>query len=164
MKQAIFILIILLTLSCRTQKETRQTATEYVTKVQTDTIQIVERDTIFLYHPAPEVSTSQGIDSSYLETSLAWSKAMLKNGILVHQIGNKNNIPIRVPNANRIEYKSSVTNTDSKKENEIKQTNTVEKFRFMNSFFYYSGITFYFLIVIIVIVGIITWRKGKGGS
>lgn len=150
MKHAIYFLILLFSISCKTQKETQQTVTENITKIQTDTIRIVERDTTFLYHPAPEVSTSVGVDSSYLETSLAWSMAMLKNGILVHKIGNKPSIPIRAPGINRTENKTKSTNTDIKKESEIIQTKTVEKFRLLNAFFYYSGILLYILIAIII--------------
>ena len=160
MKHAIYFLILLFFISCKTQKETQQTVTENVTKVQTDTIRIVERDTTFLYHPAPEVSSSVGIDSSYLETSLAWSMAMLKNGILVHKIGNKQSIPIRAPGINRTENKSKSSETDIKKESKINQTKTVEKFRFLNAFFYYSGIMLYILVSISLTYKILSRKKG----
>lgn len=160
MKHAIYFLILLFFISCKTQKETQQTVTENVTKVQTDTIRIVERDTTFLYHPAPEVSSSVGIDSSYLETSLAWSMAMLKNGILVHKIGNKQSIPIRAPGINRTENKSKSSETDIKKESKINQTKTVEKFRFLNAFFYYSGILLYILVSIFLTFKLLSIKKG----
>ena len=160
MKHAIYCLILLFFISCKTQKETQQTVIENVTKVQTDTIRIVERDTTFLYHPAPEVSTSVGVDSSYLETSLAWSMAMLKNGILVHKIGNKPSIPIRAPGINRTEKKRSSSETDIKKESEINQTKTVEKFRFLNAFFYYSGILLYILVSIFLTFKLLSIKKG----
>lgn len=112
-----------------------------------------KKDTTFNYHPAPEKSQNRyTTDSSYLETSLAWSAAKWENGILSHTIRNKPVIPIRVPAMVQI-YTRVVRDTVAEYlELTDEHTITVEKFRFMNAFFYYTGIAVWFAIIILITI------------
>lgn len=164
MKHTIFLFLVLVIISCRPQKEATRTITEYINQTQTDTVKIVERDTTFLYHPAPEVSTSSVQDSSYLETSLAWSLAVIKNGLLLHKIGNKPAIPIRAPGVIRSETKSKTSSKEKENVSTYVKVITKERFRFMNAYLYYSGIAFHGLVAIALILILLIGGKKKGGS
>lgn len=163
MKHTIFIFLVLVIISCRPQKEATRTI-EYINQTQTDTVKIVERDTTFLYHPAPEVSTSYVQDSSYLETSLAWSLAVIKNGLLLHKIGNKPAIPIRAPGVIRSETKSKTSSNEKENVSTYVKVITKERFRYMNAYLYYSGIAFHGLVAIALILILLVGGKKKGGS
>lgn len=62
-------------------------------------LNVTEKETVkdsALNVAAPVENSSNSIyrDSSYLQTSLAWSRAVVSNGKLTHQIGNKPTIPV----------------------------------------------------------------------
>lgn len=56
----------------------------------------VIRDTVVMVRAPVEESRNVGMDSSRVETSLAWSEAVWKNGGLEHVIGNFPDIPSSV--------------------------------------------------------------------
>ena len=63
------------------------------------TIEVVLHDTLYaLRLPDEQVRSTvlQG-DSSYLETTAAWSRAWVEDGRLHHELGHKNREPILVP-------------------------------------------------------------------
>lgn len=62
--------------------------------IDRDTKTVIRETDSTVLSPAPvERSTSLGIDSSYLSTSLSWSTAVWKDGNLKHEIGNFPLIP-----------------------------------------------------------------------
>ena len=73
-------------------------STETTDRVNT-TIEVVLHDTLYaLRLPDEQVRSTvlQG-DSSYLETTAAWSRAWVEDGRLHHELGHKKREPIRVP-------------------------------------------------------------------
>lgn len=145
--------------SCSQVKELRERETFVNTFRQSrEETYIEKKDSTFEYHPALEKSQNHyAADSSFLETSLAWSAATWKDGILSHSIENKPSVPIRVPTM--IEYKTFIIRdtiadylylTDE-------HTKKVEKFRFMNAFFYGSGIAGWAIVSLLIIVKI--WKR-----
>ena len=73
-------------------------STETTDRVNT-TIEVVLHDTLYaLRLPDEQVRNTvlQG-DSSYLETTAAWSRAWVEDGRLHHELGHKNREPILVP-------------------------------------------------------------------
>lgn len=157
----IIIIAILTTVGCSRAKDIsiKQTTSNTVSKSNESTY-IEKKDTTFDYRPAPERSQNRyAADSSHLETSLAWSAAQWKNGILSHTIANKPVVSIRVPN--RIELRTLIirdTVTDYLQITDD-HTVTVEKYRFLNSFFYYSGIAFW--LVLIILITLKLWKIFK---
>ena len=73
-------------------------STETTDRVNT-TIEVVLRDTLYaLRLPDEQVSnTVLQDDSSFLETSAAWSRAWVEGGRLHHELGNKSREPVLVP-------------------------------------------------------------------
>lgn len=63
------------------------------------TVEVILRDTLYaLRLPDERVRNSElQDDSSYLETSAAWSRAWVEGGRLRHELGNKSRAPIIVP-------------------------------------------------------------------
>ena len=73
-------------------------STETKDRVNT-TVEVVLRDTLYALRLPDELlrsTVSQG-DSSYLETTAAWSRAWLEDGRLHHELGHKSQEPILVP-------------------------------------------------------------------
>lgn len=62
---------------------------------------VVIRDTVVMVRAPVEQSSNAGSDSSRLQTSLAWSEAVWKDGKLRHTIGNLE----KVASALRVEYR-----------------------------------------------------------
>lgn len=114
-----------------------------------------------MFEPAPEKSQIDQIvrcDSTYtsfVETSLAFSSAIFKNGVLKHDIENKSSIPIKVPNAVEIIHKTDTLYTFVNVDNVIEK----EKYRFGNQFFYTAGILATILLIIVLILSAFKqWR------
>ena len=73
-------------------------STETTDRVNT-TVEVVLHDTLYaLRLPDEQVRNTvlQG-DSSYLETTAAWSRAWVEGGRLRHELGNKSREPVLVP-------------------------------------------------------------------
>ena len=73
-------------------------STQTMDRVRT-TVEVVLHDTLYaLRLPDERVRSTvlQG-DSSYLETTAAWSRAWVEDGRLHHELGNKSREPILVP-------------------------------------------------------------------
>ena len=73
-------------------------STQTTDRVQT-TVEVVLHDTLYaLRLPDERVRAAvQKDDSSYLETTAAWSRAWVEDGKLHHELGNKSREPILVP-------------------------------------------------------------------
>ena len=73
-------------------------STETTDRVNT-TIEVVLHDTLYALRLPDErvrAAVLQG-DSSYLETTAAWSRAWVEDGRLHHELGNKSREPVLVP-------------------------------------------------------------------
>lgn len=152
------ICIVLLILSCNRVKDlTTKTTVSETSHDSKESTYIEKKDTTFNYRPAPEKSQNKlTADSSFLETSLAFSWAIWCNGVLSHNIENKPTIPIRVPAM--INFKTLIIRDTVTEYLELTDdhTVTVEKFRFLNAFFYYSGIAFW--IIALTLIAAKTWK------
>lgn len=153
MRFCITILLLFTVVGCRTVSKLQEKENNTEKKHEkTERVYIEKKDTVFLFKPAPERSTSSVSDSSYLETSLAFSIAKIRNGNLFHEIENKKEIPIRVPAAINL---TTVFITDTVAEQEFlinTETKTIERFRFLNAFFYYSGWISWIICLIIILL------------
>lgn len=150
----ILIIIVLTTVCCARTKDVsvKQTLSNTTHNSQESTY-IEKKDTTFDYHPAPEHSRNRYVtDSSYLETSLAWSTARWKDGILSHTIENKPSVTVRVPNA--VEFRTLIVRDTVTDYLELtdEHTVTIEKFRFLNSFFYHSGFTAWLILILLILL------------
>lgn len=157
----ILIIAILTVAACSRMKDISVKKTESTTSHNSrESTYIEKKDTTFNYHPAPEHSANRySADSSHLETSLAWSTTTWKDGILSHTIENKPSVPIRVPAIIQIRtltIRDTVAEYLSLTE---EHTETIEKFRFLNPFFYYSGIAAW--IITIITITLKTWKTYK---
>lgn len=157
MKGWILLIAILLTGCSRVKDLTERNTFVDIAHRSQESTYAEKKDTTFNYHPAPEKSQNRyATDSSYLETSLAWSAAKWEKGILSHTIRNKPVIPIRVPAMVQI-YTRVVRDTVTEYlELTDEHTITVEKFRFMNAFFYYSGVTTWLIMILYIALKI--WK------
>lgn len=63
------------------------------------TVEVIMRDTIFALRLPDERASNTVLqdDSSYLETTAAWSRAWVEDGRLHHELGNKSREPVLVP-------------------------------------------------------------------
>lgn len=161
MKLIIFLMACVTLTACNTIKKTiEQQRTSEKTNTSRQVDYIEKKDTTFNFRPQPEKSQNRLLtDTSFLETSLAWSVARYQNGILLHNIQNKPFVPVRVPAAIQIHWHDS---RDSVRNDEyllLEQTVTKEKYRFLNPFFYYSGCIAWGIIIIITSLKI--WKTYK---
>lgn len=145
----LLIIITLTAVCCSRLKEVSEKQISNTANHRKESTYIEKKDTTFDYHPAPERSQNRyTADSSYLETSLAWSSAQWKNGILSHTIENKPSIPIRVPAM--INLQTQIISDTTVDYLELTNTVTREKYRFLNPFFYYSGIAFWLILILLI--------------
>lgn len=74
------------------------TSTDTREKVNT-TVELILRDTLYALRLPPERDRNSvpQDDSSYLETSAAWSRAWVTDGRLHHELGNKSREPLLIP-------------------------------------------------------------------
>lgn len=144
----LLIIVILTAVCCSRLKEVVKQTSNTINDRQESTY-IEKKDTTFIYQPIPERSQNRyTADSSYLETSLAWSSAQWKDGILSHTIENKPSIPIRVPTM--INLQTRIISDTTVDYLEFTNTVTREKYRFLNPFFYHSGITAWLILITLI--------------
>lgn len=152
----LLIIVILTAVCCSRLKEVSVKQTSNTANHRQESTYIEKKDTTFDYCPSPERSQNRYFaDSSYLETSLARSSAQWKDGILSHTIENKPSIPIRVPAMINLQTRIiSDTTVDC-----LELTTTVirEKYRFLNPLFYYSGIAFWLILIILITLKL--WKQ-----
>lgn len=148
------ILIVFLAVSCSRLKDmTERNSINHSSHQSEETTYIEKKDTTFDYRPAPEKSQNQyTADSSYLETSLARSMAKWHDGILTHSIENKPSISIRAPNS--IEFRTLIIRDTTTEYLSLtnEHTRTIEKYRFLNTFFYYTGSIVWLAIIILITI------------
>lgn len=152
------LLITLLVFGCSRVKDlTEQKTVVDISHQSQESIYVEKKDSTFNYHPAPEKSQNRyAADSSCLETSLAWSTAKWKDGILSHTIENKPMIPIRVPAMVQISTLVVRDTVTEYLELTEEHTVSVEKYRFLNAFFYRTGLIAWLITVLYLI-----WKLWK---
>lgn len=153
------IICVLLTITaCHQIKDLSEKKDTYFSAHTSQEINHVEKkDTTFDYHPTPERSQNNyTADSSYVETSLAWSVAKWSSGILSHTIENKSIVPIRAPSM--IQIRTLIIRDTVEEYLSLTEEHTVvkEKFRFLNAFLYYSG-----SVAWLILIAITTWKIYK---
>ena len=132
-------------------------STETTDRVHT-TIEVVLRDTLYsLRLPDERVRNAvlQG-DSSYLETTAAWSRAWVEDGRLHHELGNKSREPILVP----IQVPERRVTVDSTHAELVRVPVYVKKkLSWWQSSVMGAGYISLLVLVILVVVKILKWRK-----
>lgn len=132
-------------------------STETTDRVNT-TVEVVLHDTLYaLRLPDEQVRNTvlQG-DSSYLETTAAWSRAWVEDGRLHHELGNKSRGPVLVP----IQVPERRVTVDSAHTELIKVPIYVKKkLSWWQSSVMGAGYISLLVLVILVVVKILKWRK-----
>jgi hypothetical protein len=159
MRALILFSLILSLVACRQLKTLDRSieVRENVTRV-IDSVTIIIRDTTIIHEPAPEPTSRVTLDdSSYLETSLAWSLAVAREGILFHRLENKPEMPLRVPlkTSERVRVERDTTVI----RHVIERETVKERYRLFNPFFYASGWGGWITLIIAVAWKITRHRK-----
>ena len=132
-------------------------STQTTDRVQT-TVEVVLRDTLYaLRLPDERVRSTvlQG-DSSYLETTAAWSRAWVEDGRLHHELGNKSREPILVP----IQVPERRVTVDSTHTELVRMPVYVKKkLSWWQRTVMGAGYISLLVLVILVVVKILKWRK-----
>lgn len=132
-------------------------STQTTDRVQT-TVEVVLRDTLYaLRLPDERVRSTvlQG-DSSYLETTAAWSRAWVEDGRLHHELGNKSREPILVP----IQVPERRVTVDSTHTELVRTPVYVKKkLSWWQQTVMGAGYISLLVLVILVVVKILKWRK-----
>lgn len=117
----------------------------------------IEKDTVIWVTSPAEQSRNEGTDSSYLQTSLAWSVAVWKEGKLNHRISNFRQMPSR----QRVVYTDrwhsrtdTLTIRDTVQVYEQRVTETEQRSSAWDRWWGMSG-----KIMLLIMVGYIAWRK-----
>lgn len=120
---------------------------------------LVVKDTVILVRAPLENSRNTGEDSSWLQTSLAWSLAVWKEGKLWHEIGNLS----MVPAASRTVYRDrwlyrqdTLVICDTVRERVTERLETVKGASVWQK--WWGGVG---KVLIVVIAGYIAWHKLK---
>lgn len=132
-------------------------STETTDRVNT-TIEVILHDTLYaLRLPNERVrSTVQLGDSSYLETTAAWSRAWVEDGRLHHELGNNSREPILVP----IQVPERRVTVDSTHTELVRTPVYVKKkLSWWQRTVMGAGYVSLFALVILVIVKVLKWRK-----
>lgn len=117
----------------------------------------IEKDTLVWVASPVEQSRNEGTDSSYLQTSLAWSVAVWSRGKLSHRIGNFPQMPSRQRVIYRDRWHSrtdtlTLRDTLQVREHQIFETGT--RGSAWDRWWGMSG-----KIMLLIIAGYIVWRK-----
>lgn len=132
-------------------------STETKDRVNT-TIEVVMRDTIYaLRLPDEHVGNSVSADdSSYIETTAAWSRAWVEDGLLHHELGNKSREPILVP----IQVPERRVTVDSTHTELIRTPVFVKKkLSWWQQMVMGLGYISLLALAVIVVVKVLKWRK-----
>ena len=132
-------------------------ASETTDRVNT-TIEVVLRDTLYaLRLPDEQVRAAvlQG-DSSYLETTAAWSRAWIEGGRLHHELGNKSREPILVP----IQVPERRVTVDSTHTELVRVPVCVKKkLSWWQRTVMGAGYISLFALIVVVVVKVLKWKK-----
>ena len=132
-------------------------STETTDRVNT-TIEVVLHDTLYaLRLPDEQVRSTvlQG-DSSYLETTAAWSRAWVEDGRLHHELGHKNREPILVP----IQVPERRVTVDSTHTELVKTPVYVKKkLSWWQQTVMGAGYISLFVLFVLVVVKVLKWKK-----
>lgn len=133
------------------------TSTETTDRVNT-TIEVVLHDTLYaLRLPDEQVRSTvlQG-DSSYLETTAAWSRAWVEDGRLHHELGHKNREPILVP----IQVPERRVTVDSTHTEFVRTPVYVKKkLSWWQQTVMGMGYISLFVLFVLVVVKVLKWKK-----
>ena len=132
-------------------------STETTDRVNT-TIEVIMRDTIFALRLPDERASNtvlQG-DSSYLETTAAWSRAWVEDGRLHHELGNKSREPILVP----IQVPERRVTVDSTHTELVRTPVYVKKkLSWWGQTVMGAGYISLFVLFVLVVVKVLKWKK-----
>ena len=132
-------------------------STETTDRVNT-TIEVVLHDTLYaLRLPDEQVRNTvlQG-DSSYLETTAAWSRAWVEDGRLHHELGHKNREPILVP----IQVPERRVTVDSTHTEFVRTPVYVKKkLSWWQQMVMGVGYISLFVLFVLVVVKVLKWKK-----
>lgn len=134
-----------------------QVSTETKDRVNT-TVEVVLHDTLYaLRLPDERVrSTVLQDDSSYLETTAAWSRAWVEDGRLHHELGNKSREPVLVP----IQIPERRVTVDSTHTELVRTPVYVKKkLSWWGKTVMSAGYVSLCTLVILVVVKVLKWRK-----
>lgn len=97
MRQFVIITMLVCAVACKSYQEAttrRSNDSAAVSVLNIAEKEIVKDSTLNVPAPVENSTNSVYEDSSYLQTSLAWSRAVIANGKLTHEIGNKPTLPV----------------------------------------------------------------------
>lgn len=120
---------------------------------------LMVRDTVVMVRAPVEESRNRGIDSSRVETSLAWSVAVWKDGMLRHTIGNFPQMPAPVRVVYRDRWKSlqdTVVKCDTLREVLVARQEVREKKSWRERVGGWTG-----KIIVLIMAGYLIRRKWK---
>ena len=132
-------------------------STETKDRVNT-TIEVILRDTLYALRLPDErvrAAVLQG-DSSYLETTAAWSRAWVEDGRLHHELGHKNQEPILVP----IQGPERRVTVDSTHTELVRVPVYVKKkLSWWGQTVMGLGYISLFVLIVLIVVRVLKWRK-----
>ena len=132
-------------------------STQTTDRVQT-TVEVVLHDTLYaLRLPDERVRAAvQKDDSSYLETTAAWSRAWVEDGKLHHELGNKSREPILVP----IQVPERRVTVDSTHTELVRTPVYVKKkLSWWEKTVIGVGYMSLFVLLVLIVVKVLKWRK-----
>lgn len=157
MKVVVIVCLFFCLFGCRSLSKTVDRSESHIREtIRTDSARTEIRDTTMEYELPIEKSRNETLsDSSYLETSFAWSIAVIRNGMLQHVIANKEKVWIRIPGM--VVYQFHYIRDEISENLELTETKTIvrEKYRFLNAFFYWSGLLAWFVVIAFVVFKIV---------
>lgn len=122
------------------------------------TIEVILRDTLYALRLPDErvrAAVLQG-DSSYLETTAAWSRAWIEGGRLHHELGNKSREPILVP----IQVPERRVTVDSTHTELVRTPVYVKKkLSWWGQTVMGLGYISLFVLIVLIVVRVLKWRK-----
>ena len=132
-------------------------STETKDRVNT-TIEVVLHDTLYALRLPDErvrAAVLQG-DSSYLETTAAWSRAWVEDGRLHHELGNKSREPVLVP----IQVPERRVTVDSTHTELVRTPVYVKKkLSWWGQTVMGLGYISLFVLIVLIVVRVLKWRK-----
>ena len=132
-------------------------STETKDRVNT-TIEVILRDTLYALRLPDErvrAAVLQG-DSSYLETTAAWSRAWVEDGRLLHELVNKSREPVLVP----IQVPERRVTVDSTHTELVRVPVYVKKkLSWWGQTVMGLGYISLFVLIVLIVVRVLKWRK-----
>lgn len=117
----------------------------------------MEKDTVIWVEAPMEQSRNEGTDSSYLQTSLAWSVAIWKEGKLSHRISNFRQMPSKQRVVYRDRWHSRTDTLMIRDTLQLYEQKVSEKEARSSAWDRWWGMSG--KIMLLIMVGYIAWRK-----